>query len=52
MIKELSDIQNDDIILDIGPKTIDLIYSILIKAKQYYGMGLQDTLKILILQLG
>ena len=39
MIKELSDIQNDDIILDIGPKTIDLIYSILDKSKTVLWNG-------------
>jgi hypothetical protein len=34
-------------ILDIGPKTIKIINEILLmKVKQFYGMGLLDILKI------
>ena len=50
-IKDLSKIQDDDMILDIGPKTINLIKSILIIAKLFYGMDQQVILKIQILQM-
>ena len=43
-------LENDDIILDIGPKTIEKINNIIEKVKQFYGMVLQDILKIQILQ--
>ena len=47
-IKELNEIADDDLILDIGPKTIDKIKDIIEKAKQFCGMVQQDILKILI----
>ena len=49
-IRELSEITDDDLILDIGPKTIKIIKILLRIVKQFCGMVLQDILKIQILQ--
>ena len=47
--KELNEILSDEMILDIGPKTINKIQKLLIIVKLYYGMDPQDILKIQIL---
>ena len=47
--KELSEISSDEMILDIGPKTIKLLIILLIKVILFYGMDLLDILKILTL---
>ena len=49
--RELSEILSDEIILDIGPKTIEKITKIIDNVKQYFGMDQQDILKIQILLL-
>ena len=49
--RELNEILSDEIILDIGPKTIEKIIKLLITVKQYFGMDQQDILKIQILLL-
>ena len=50
-VKELSEILDDDLILDIGPKTINKIKNIIEKAKQFYGMVLRVILKTQILRM-
>ena len=49
--KELNEITDDDIILDIGPKTTKKIKDIIEKAKLFYGMVQQVILKTQILQM-
>ena len=44
--KELNEVSSDEMILDIGPKTIKIINEIIDKVKQFYGMDLLDILKI------
>ena len=44
-------LKDDDLILDIGPKTISKIQNIIEKVKQFYGMVQQVILKIQILQM-
>ena len=48
-IKELNDISKDDLILDIGPKTIKTINNLIDKSNTIFGMDLQVILKTLIL---
>ena len=48
-IKELSEISSDEMILDIGPKTIKLFVILLMKVILFYGTDLLDILKILTL---
>ena len=49
-IKEVDEISNDDLILDIGPKTINKIKNIIKKVRQFYGTVQLVILKIQILQ--
>jgi hypothetical protein len=42
----LSEISSDEMILDIGPKTIKLLIILLMKVIPFYGMDLLDILKI------
>ena len=49
-IKELNEIIHDDLILDIGPKTISKIIKLLKIAKLFFGTDQQVILKIQILQ--
>ena len=49
--KEIGEIENDEMILDIGPKTILSIKKIIDSSIQFYGMGLLDILKIQTLQM-
>ena len=46
IFKELNEVSNDDLILDIGPKTIKKLKILLREVKQSYGMDQQDILKI------
>ena len=48
-IKELNEVSSDEMILDIGPKTIKLLIILLMKVTPFYGMDLLDILKIQIL---
>ena len=50
-IKEINEISDNDLILDIGPKTINTIKNIIELVKQFCGMVQQDILKIQILLL-
>ena len=50
-LKELDDIQDDDLILDIGPKTIKKLKILLKLLKLFYGMDQLVILKIQILQM-
>ena len=50
-IKKIDEIEDDDLILDIGPKTIKIIKEIIENSKiSYYGMGQQVILKIQIIE--
>ena len=49
--KEIGEVENDEMILDIGPKTILSIKKIIDSSIQFYGMGLLDILKIQTLQM-
>ena len=51
-VKELTNIEDDDLILDIGPKTINKIKKLLKPVKQFYGMVQQAILKTQILLEG
>ena len=51
IIKELNEVSNDDLILDIGPKTIKKLGISLREAKQSCGMDQQDILKIQTLRM-
>ena len=48
--RKLNEVLNDEMILDIGPKTIDKITNIIILVRPYYGMDLLDILKTLTLR--
>ena len=48
--KKINEIENDDIILDIGEKQYQKLYLLLISQRQFYGMDLQVILKTQILQ--
>ena len=50
-IKELSEVNSDDIILDIGPKTIEEINNIIDLSKTILWNGQQAILKILTSQM-
>ena len=50
-VKELNEIQDDDLILDIGPKTLNKIKTLLKLVKLSYGMVQQVILRTQILQM-
>ena len=51
-VKELDNIKDEDLILDIGPKTINKIKKLLTTSETiHYGMVQQVILKIQILQM-
>ena len=49
--KNINEIKDNEMILDIGSKTISSIKQLL-KIEQYFGMGQQVTLKIQISKMG
>ena len=49
-VKELNNILDNDLILDIGPKTVNRIKKLLKLVRQSYGMAQLDILKTQILQ--
>ena len=52
IIKKHDEIGENEMILDIGPKTIKNIEKKLINQKQFYGMDLQDILKMKAFSIG